>query len=69
MATYRDIQDYIRDRYGFAAQSCWIAHVKELSGLPIRHAPNRQQRGQRVKPCPTDKVAPIQEALRHFGVL
>jgi hypothetical protein len=69
MATYREIQDYVRDRYGFEAQTCWIAHVKELSGLQVRHAHNRQNKQRRVKPCPPEKVEPIREALRHYRML
>jgi len=41
MATYADIVDYARERSGFAPKTCWIAHVKELNGLPVRRAWNR----------------------------
>ncbi|KHK49107.1 hypothetical protein PI87_26945 [Ralstonia sp. A12] len=31
MTTYRGIQIFVRSRHGVVAQSCWIAHVKELN--------------------------------------
>ncbi|CAG0971083.1 putative RNA methyltransferase [Anaerolineae bacterium] len=68
MATYKEIQKYVKQRYGFVAQTCWIAHVKELNGLDVRRSPNRQS-SRRVKPCPLDKQEPIREALKHFGML
>jgi hypothetical protein len=39
MATYKDIQKYVKQRFGFEPKTCWIAHVKELNGLPTRSAP------------------------------
>jgi hypothetical protein len=65
MATYRDIQIFVRHRYGVVAQSCWIAHVKELNGLPLK----RRCANERVKPCPPQWRAAIEEAIRYFGWL
>ena len=68
MATYRQIQDWVRQQHGFVPKSCWIAHVKEMCGLPVRRSPNR--RGEaRLVPCPEDKLAAIREALLHFRML
>lgn len=68
MATYKEIQIYVKQKYSFVPKTCWIAHVKKLSGLDVRPAPNR--RGlQREEPCPPEKRAPIHEALQHFGTL
>lgn len=68
MATYKQIQSWVEERYGFVPKTCWIAHVKHLSGLPMRKAPNRQG-VERVAPCPDSKIEPIREALRHFGMI
>ena len=38
MVTYDDIEGYVRRYYDFVPKSCWIAHVKELNGLPVRRA-------------------------------
>jgi hypothetical protein len=68
MATYKEIQIWVRQQYGFVPQNCWIAHVKEISGLRLRRAPNRQGT-ERVRLCPQEKVELIQAALRYSGML
>jgi len=68
MATYKQIQAWIKQQYGFVPATCWIAHVTHMSGLPMRKAPNRQG-AERVEPCPPGKVEPIRSALRHFGMI
>jgi hypothetical protein len=68
MATYKQIQDWVKQKYGFIPKTCWIAHVKHMSGLPMRKAPNRQG-AVRVEPCPLEKVDAIQSALRNFGMI
>jgi hypothetical protein len=68
MATYKQIQTWVKQNYGFIPKTCWIADVKHQAGLPMREAPNRQGPG-RVYPCPPEKVEPIRSALRHFGMI
>ena len=65
--TYAEIAAWVRARYGFVPQTCWIAHCRELNGLPLRKAPNRT--GARQKPCPADKRGAIEHAFRHFGLI
>ena len=65
MATYRDIQEFVKKRHGIVAQTCWIAHVKELCGLPRRSS----RTTQRIKPCPPQWRPAIEEAMLHFGWL
>ena len=66
--TYRDIRAYVSARHGFSPRTGWIAHVKELSGLPLRPTLNRHG-ATRVDPCPPERRAAIAEALRHFRTL
>jgi hypothetical protein len=68
MATYAQVQGYVRRTYGFVPQTGWIAHVKELHGLPVRRASNRRG-AERLSACPAGRRAAIEEALRHFGML
>lgn len=68
MATYKQIQAWVKQNYGFVPETCWIADVKSQSGLPMRKAPNRQG-AERVKPCPPKKVGSIRAALHHFGMI
>ncbi|PKO02756.1 MAG: hypothetical protein CVU43_06300 [Chloroflexi bacterium HGW-Chloroflexi-5] len=65
MATYKDIQKWVKEKYNFVPKTCWIAHIKEISGLPVRIAPNRLG-DQRVNPCPENRIGPIQAALKYF---
>jgi hypothetical protein len=68
MATYKQIQDWIKQQYGFAPKTCWIADIKNQYGLTQRRAPNRK--GEiRVCPCPVDKMDAIRAALRYFGMI
>ena len=69
MASYKQIQLHVKQKFGFVPKTCWIAHVKELSGIPTRRAPNRIDNSGRVEPCPLERQAAIIEALRHFGIL
>jgi len=38
------IQDWVKQQYGFVPKTCWIAHVKHMSGLPMRKAHNRHKK-------------------------
>jgi hypothetical protein len=69
MATYSEIQNYIAAKYGFLAQTCWIAHVKADNGLTTRPAPNRINPSKRAKPCPYERRKAIEEALKHFRMI
>ena len=68
MATYEQIQQCVKVRYGYVPKTCWIAHVKEISGIPLRKAHNRIGIF-RKHPCPQNKIASIQECFRHFGMI
>ena len=67
MPTYKKIQTWVRSRFGWTPETCWIAHCKELSRIPVGRAWNRQD-GGRAKPCPPDRQEAIFEAFRHFGI-
>lgn len=68
-ATYRDIQSWVKARYGFVPKTCWIAHCKELAGLPVKRAPNRHG-NTRAVPCSNEgKRSAIFAAFRHFGMV
>ncbi|MDR0857889.1 MAG: 23S rRNA methyltransferase [Oscillospiraceae bacterium] len=69
MATYTQIQTYVQETCEYKPQTCWIAHVKELYGLPLKPAYNRAASGQRKKPCPPDKQDDIAKAFKHFGMI
>lgn len=68
MATYIQIQEWVKQKYGFIPKTCWIADVKQKKGIHVHKAPNRIGM-DRVYPCPTEKEKPIVEALKHFGMI
>ncbi len=68
-ATYKQLQAYVATQYGFTPETCWIAHVMESLGVPLRKAQNRADPRKRVKPCPADKRPPIEAALHHFDIV
>ena len=68
MATYEQIQLWVKENYGYVPKTCWIAHVKEISGLPVKRAHNRIGEA-RKNPCPQNKVDSIQQCFRHYGMI
>lgn len=64
MATYLDIQIYVVKKYGWTTKECWIADVKEMSGIIVDPAPNRKGR-ERANPCPSKKIC-NQRRLKAF---
>ena len=69
MATYADIQNWVKKEHGYTVKTCWIAHVKEQCGLKPRVAGNRYSPDKRVHPCPEDKFESIRSAFEHFGMV
>jgi hypothetical protein len=68
MATYEEIQKDVKDHHHRTMKTCWIAHVKELNGLPVRNAWNRES-NNRTYPCPSQERDWIEESMRRFGML
>jgi len=60
--TDQEIQKWISRQHGFVPESAWIAHCKELFGLATGTS-------NTDNPCPPEKVAAIQQAFRHFGLI
>jgi len=69
MVTYKNIQEHIKIKYGFYVNTCWIADVKEMCGLPLKVAPNRINPRIRIKPCPSGKIDSIKQAFRYYGMI
>ncbi len=69
MATYAEVRQLVKDTHERSVKTCWIAHVKEMNGLPLRRAPNRQSLDRRVEPCPDWARPMIEDAMRRLGML
>jgi hypothetical protein len=69
MVTDAEIQKFVQQHHGFIPKPGWIAHVKEVHGVPTLRGAKRARRDRAVEPCPPEKREAIEEALRHFGVV
>ena len=68
--TYKRIQEYVQEKYGFKVHTAYIAEVKRMVGLDMHKAPNAvERRKHEYHPCPPGKVEAIKDALRHFGLI
>ena len=67
MATYKQIQENIRQTNGITVKTCWIVHVKEMNGYIMRKAHNRISETERVHPCLEDMRTIIEESAKRLG--
>jgi len=68
LTSYKEIQDFIRNKHGYNAKSCWIAHAKEVYGVPVKRANNRVS-DKRLWPCPKKKLEHLKDAFAHFEMI
>ena len=68
--TYKMIQEYIQNKYGFKVHTAYIAEVKRNHGIRMYDAPNavEQLKHPRSHP-PLEKVQAIEDALREYKVI
>lgn len=64
-ATDLEIKNWVFRRYGFFAESAWIAQCKEHCGLPLHLVPAVPP----AAPCPPQIQFAIKQAFLHFGML
>lgn len=69
MATYKEIQKWVKSNHGFTVKTCWIAHAKEIYNIPVKQSPNRYHPDVRTNPCPEEKLASIKRAFEHFDMI
>ncbi|MBQ6885625.1 MAG: 23S rRNA (uracil(1939)-C(5))-methyltransferase RlmD, partial [Clostridia bacterium] len=68
--TYKMIQDYIEETYGFKVHTAYIAEVKRDLGLPMYDAPNAVEELKRSRSHPTtEMVEAIKDALKYFAII
>ena len=68
--TYKMIQEYIEEKYGFKVHTAYIAEVKRNLGLPMYDAPNMVEELKQPRRHPTaEKVEAIKDALKHFKII
>jgi hypothetical protein len=67
--TYKEIQDWVTEKFGLSVKTCSIADMKHQSGLRLRTAPNRIDPLKRKYPCPDEHKPAILAAFIHFGII
>ncbi|MGO5420797.1 23S rRNA (uracil(1939)-C(5))-methyltransferase RlmD [Mediterraneibacter faecis] len=68
-ATYKEIKEYINDKYGFTVSSLNIAQIKDKCGLDKRKNYNKGAEGHKVPACPEKKEKAILDAFEHLGLV
>ena len=70
-ATYAEIKDYVKEKYGLSISSLYIAQIKDMVGLDKRlnynHGPGKTD--GRTLVCPPEKEEAIMDAFRHFNLI
>jgi hypothetical protein len=69
MATYKQIQEYVKKTNGYVPKSCWIAHMKEICGLDPKMSARRYSPDSRVHPCPMNKQEDIRNSFKYFKMI
>ncbi|EFH93746.1 hypothetical protein HMPREF0391_10114 [Finegoldia magna ATCC 53516] len=69
--TYKEIQKFVLEKYGFKVSNLYIAQVKRKNGLIERKNYNvskKEKKDQVITHCPPEKEKAIEEALKWFGI-
>ena len=69
-ATYKQIQNYVLEKFGFKVSTLYIAQVKKKHGLEVRkHYNISKNENQKVPQCPIEKEEAILDALKYFKMI
>lgn len=60
--TYKQIENAVKKKFGKSIKPCWIAHVKELNGIPVHKTWNRRGK-KRKHPCPDSYRVLIEDVM------
>ena len=68
--TYKQIQNYVLEKFGFEVSTLYIEQVKKKHGLEVsEHYDMSKNEKQKVPQCPIKKEEAILDALKHFKML
>lgn len=69
-AAYKEIQDWVQEKYGFHVTNLNIAQVKQEHGIIERENYNKPKSENSKQPgCPEEKIKAIEDAMRHFQMI
>ena len=67
--TYKNIKQWILDKYGFKVSTLYIAQIKDKVGLEKRKNYNPGSGEGKVPICPPEKEEAIMDAFRHYNLI
>ena len=69
-ATYKQIQNYVLEKFGFKVSTLYIAQVKRKYGLDIKEHYNiSKNENQKFPYCPIKKEEAILDALKYYKMI
>ncbi|MCB6992015.1 23S rRNA (uracil(1939)-C(5))-methyltransferase RlmD [bacterium 210820-DFI.6.37] len=69
-ATYKEIQEYVLEKYGLKVSNLYISQVKRKCGIEVGENYNLPKSEDSRQPqCPEEKEKAIRDALEHFGMV
>ena len=69
-ATYKEIEEWVQEHYGFHVTNLNIAQVKQKHGIIERENYNKPKSENSRQPgCPEEKAKAIEDAMRHFQMI
>ena len=68
-ATYKEIEMYVKNKFGLHVPNLYIAQVKQAHGIIERENFNKGAEGHRIPQCPKEKWDAIEDALRYFRMI
>jgi hypothetical protein len=69
MATYKQIQEYIKEKYGLIAHTSYIAEVKRKHGIKMINVRSNEDTLKKAKHPTPEMIKAIEDALIHFGII
>ena len=69
-ATYKQIQKYVFEKFGFKISNLYIAQVKEKCGIKERENYNKPKKEDLKQPIyPIEKEEAIKDAFKYFQMI
>lgn len=68
-ATYKEISEYVQEKYGLHVPNLYIGQIKSKVGIDKRKNHNIGSGEGRVPTCPPEKEEAIMDAFRHFRLI
>lgn len=68
-ATYKEISEYVKEKYGLHVPNLYIGQIKTKVGLDKRKNYHVGSGEGRVPNCPPEKEEAIMDAFRHFCLI